>query len=163
MRRIFNFKPRLADGFTLIEISIVISVLAILTTVGLASFVSYSRTQAVQSASYELITTLNLAKSRSFSQVKPTACINTSLDGYKVVILPDYKSYELDAVCSGGNVYRIQNIALPQNITFSASDTTSTSFLFPVVNGGVIGAGTIVLSGYGKTRTIVVDSVGTVK
>lgn len=149
-------------GFTLIELAVVISILAILTTVGLAAFVSYSRTQTIASAASDLSTILNLAKSRSFSQVKPEQCVNQSLDGYKVLIFLSSNSYEMDAVCSG-NVYKIKSVNLPQNVVFSSDATTSTSFFFPVISGGVLGSGSVVLSGFGQTRTITVDLVGTVK
>jgi len=152
---------RKSAGFTLIEISVVVSILAILTTMGVASFVSYSRSQSLQAAALDLSTTLNLAKSRSFSQVKPPQCVNQVLDGYRVIILSAGNGYELQAICAA-NVYKIREGAFPQNITVSSA-TTSTSFFFPLISGGVVGAGSVVLSGYGNTRTITVDQIGTVK
>lgn len=150
-----------SSGFTLIEISIVISVLAVLTTGGLAAFVNYSRTQSLQSAAYDLRTTLNLAKSRSFSQVKPEQCLNQSIDGYKVVIFQASNAYELDAVCAG-NIYKLSSGTFPTNVVVG-SGSTSLSFFFPVISGGVIGSGSVVLSGFGQTRTITVDSIGIIK
>lgn len=158
-------------GFTLIEISIVISILAVLTTAGLAAFVNYSRTQSLQTAVYDLRTTLNLAKSRAFSQVKPEQsispdiiepCASQPLDGYRVLVSETNDSFEMDAICAG-NSYKIQSGNFPQNITVSSGATTSTSFFFPVISGGVVGSGSVALTGYGQTRTIVVDSIGTVK
>lgn len=160
-----NVKCKMSNiqkGFTLIEISIVISILAIISTVGLASFVNYSRKQTLQSSADQLITTLNLAKSRAFSQVKPQECNSQPLNGYKVVISETNNSFELDAVCSG-NVFKISESSLYQGLSFSGSDTTSTSFLFPVISGGVIGSGTVVITGFGMTKTITVDSIGNVK
>jgi len=156
-----SFIVHKSAGFTLIEISIVVSILAMLTTVGIASFVNYSRSQALQSAAYDLKTSLNLAKSRSFSQVKPTSCGNQTLDGYKVAIYTTSNSYELTALCAG-NVYVVKSTAFPSNIVISA-DSTSTSFFFPVISGGVVGSGSAILTGFGQTRTITVDSIGTVK
>ncbi|MEX2007565.1 MAG: prepilin-type N-terminal cleavage/methylation domain-containing protein [Candidatus Levyibacteriota bacterium] len=149
-------------GFTLIEISVVVSILSILTTLGIASFVNYSRNQSLQTAALDLVTTLNLAKSRSFSQVKPSECVNQSLEGYRVSILASDDGYQLHAICSG-NVYEIKEETFPQGITVSSDGTTSRSFLFPVISGGVVGAGSVVITGYGNSRTITVDSVGTVK
>lgn len=149
-------------GFTLIEISVVVSILSILTTLGIAAFVNYSRNQSLQTAALELTTTLNLAKSRSFSQVKPQECVNQPLEGYRVLISFLGNSYELQAIC-GGNVYKVKEIVFPQNVTVAQEETTSSSFLFPVISGGVVGSGSVVLSGYGKERAITVDSVGTVK
>lgn len=156
-------------GFTLIEISIVISILAIISTVGLASFVNFSRKQALQSSGDQLATMFNLAKSRAFSQVKPQECTNQPLNGYKVVISETNNSFELDAVCSG-NVFKISENSLSQGLSFSGSDTTSTSFFFPVISGGVVisgvipgSPGSVVLSGFNMKKTITVDSIGNVK
>lgn len=150
-----------SSGFTLIELSIAISILAILTTAGLAAFVNYSRTQALQTAAYDLRTTLNLAKSRSFSQVKPAQCGNQTLDGYKVAIYITSNSYELIALCAG-NVYVAKSTTFPSGIAVT-SDSTSTSFFFPVISGGVAGSGYVVLTGFGQTKTITVDQIGTIK
>jgi len=149
-------------GFTLIEISVAVSILAVVTTMGIAAFVSYSRNQALQTSAYELSTTLNLAKSRAFSQVKPEQCLNQSLDGYRVLISALTGTYELDVICSG-NIYKIKDGAFSKNVTVVQAQTTSTSFFFPVISGGVVGSGSVVLSGFGQTRTIIVDSFGTVK
>ena len=158
-------------GFTLVELVVVISILAVLTTAGLASFVSYSRTQSLQTTASDLITTLNLAKSRSSSQVKPDSSISPDmqnpcaiqpLNGYRVLISTPTNSYEMDAICAE-NIYKIINVTFPTNISVSQNGTTSTSFLFPVISGGVVGSGSVVLTGYGLTRTITVDSIGTVK
>lgn len=147
----------MSRGFTLIEISVVISVLAILSTLGIASFVSFSHKQELSSTVYELSTTINLAKSRAFSQVKPAQCANLPLDGYKIVITPP-NSYQMDAVC-GGYSFNIKSVTMPKNIT----STTYASFFFPVITGGVTGAGTVALTGYGQTKTVTVDSLGNIK
>lgn len=150
------------SGFTLIEISVVVSILAVLTTMGIAAFVNYSRTQTLQGAAFDLRTNLNLAKSRAFSQVKPEECSSQALDGYRVVVLSASNKWEMDAVCAG-NVYKIKEGSFPQNVTISQNETTSSSFFFPVISGGVVGSGSVVLSGFGQKKTITVDSLGTVK
>lgn len=151
-----------ALGFTLIELSVVISILSILTTLGIASFVNYSRSQALQTAVSDLTTSLNLAKSRALSQVKPEQCSAQSLDGYKIVVSSNSGSYDLDAVCAG-NTYKIQTTVFDKNISVSSEGTTSTSFFFPVISGPVTGFGSIVLTGFGKSKTITVDQVGVVR
>ncbi len=167
---------RRSAGFTLIELSIVISILVVLTTAGLAAFVNFSRSQSLQTAAYDLSTTLNLAKSRAFSQVKPDQgydnsgmlivepCVSQPLDGYKVLIHKASSSYELVAVCSGENFYIQSRVNFPTNVTVS-SDTTSLSFFFPVISGGVVGSGKVVLSlsDSSQERTIIVDSNGIVR
>ncbi len=84
------FIIRKSAGFTFIELIVVFSVIAILSSVGIASFVSYSRTQQLNSSSSELVTLINLAKSRSASQIKPNnigiCSNNATLEGYEVRI-----------------------------------------------------------------------------
>ncbi|MDO8620792.1 MAG: prepilin-type N-terminal cleavage/methylation domain-containing protein [Candidatus Levybacteria bacterium] len=159
-------------GFTLIELIVAFSVIALLSTVGIASFVSYSRNQALVVSAKDLVNTLNLAKSRSLSQVlEPSQCSGQSLIGYEVRLcglltsscppLADY-SYELNVVCSGIIVPPIETKKLPPGVSFDNA-TQTTSFLFPILTGGVKGSGAIVLSGYGQTKTVTVSNSGVIQ
>lgn len=154
-------------GFTLIEIVIVFTVIAMLSAIGIAAFVSYSRVQSLQSAASTLSSTLSLARSRAISQSKPTDCGAQILNGYKVLLNTANNTYELDAIC-GGFSYKVLSQKLPQNISFDAVKTTSTSFYFPViVNGALFNptaqSATIYLNGYGNSSKISVDSTGDIK
>ncbi len=157
-------------GFTLIEIIVVFTIIAILSVIGVAAFVSYSRVQTLETSASNLKSTLFLAKSRALSQVKPpeiTQCNNQILNGYKVVLCPTSSSntlcsspnsYVLGIICSNFS-YRVQSTNLPQNITID-SRTVPMSFYFPVISSGVGSAGSIYLTGYGNTRIITIDSIG---
>lgn len=154
-------KRKIEQGFTILELIVVFAIIAILSTVGIAAFVSYGRTQALQTSASEVSVLLNLAKSRSLSQIKPSVCSSQILNGYQVVItLPD--KYQMDVVCSGFP-YKIQGKTLLTNITFDSLKTTSLSFFFPVLVSGVQGAGTVVLTGYGQEKSITVDPIGVIK
>lgn len=146
-------------GFTFIELIVVFSIVAILSTIGIASFLDYSRSQSLQGATNDLTTVLQLARSRSLSQVKPAQCVNEELKGFKVSLSFSDQSYQLDAICSAGSYKILQNF-LPQNISFDNIKTTSTSFFFPVITGGVTGQGTVVITGYNIEKTIIVSSTG---
>lgn len=161
-------------GFTLIELVVAFSVIAFLSTVGIASFVNYSRSQALVVSTKDLVNVLNLAKSRSLSQVlAPSQCSGQSLIGYEVRLCgfstPTCLSegdYELNIACSGNIFSPVEAKKLPVGISFDENQTTTTSFLFPILTGGVNmggGNGTIVLSGYGQTRTIMVNSSGVIQ
>ncbi|MCL6096138.1 MAG: prepilin-type N-terminal cleavage/methylation domain-containing protein [Patescibacteria group bacterium] len=156
--------PGTSKGFTLLELIIVFSVISILSTVGIASFVDYSRAQSLQSAASSLESTLNLAKSRANSQVKPSLCSTETLSGYQVDVLSD-TTYSLSVVCLG--VHAIQTTALPDNgkikFNLGAGQTTATSIFFPIIKGGVRGAGNIVLTGYNQSKCVNVSSGGVVK
>lgn len=161
-------------GFTLIELVVAFSVIAFLSTVGIASFVNYSRSQALVVSTKDLVNVLNLAKSRSLSQVLASSqCPGQSLIGYEVRLCgfstPTCLSegdYELNIACSGNIFSPVETKKLPVGISFDENQTTTTSFLFPILTGGVNmggGDGTIVLSGYGQTRTIMVNSSGVIQ
>lgn len=159
-------------GFTLIEIIVVFSIIAILSVIGVAAFVNYSRLQTVETSASELANYLTVAKSRAISQVKPTSQVpqcdaSAILNGYKVIICQTSSS---DVLCNAANTYilavrcsdadyRIQTRTLPKNVAYNPSPT-STSFLFPVISSGVIGSGTVSLSAYGVTKRIIVNNVG---
>ena len=151
-------------GFTLIELIVVFGTIAFLSVVGIASYVSYSQSQSLQAATQELVTTIQLAKSRANSQVKPPICLNMPLDGYSVVVSIANSTYTLNVVCSDIS-FPLQTTTLPNNITFDIDKTTITDrkVFFAVISGAVSGSGTIAITGYNQTRYIIVDSIGIAK
>lgn len=149
-------------GFTIIEIIVVFAVVAVLSTIGVASFVTYNRIQALQTAASDFSSTLNLARSRSLSQAKPPECASQVLNGYRVNISLSSNSYTLEAICAGFS-YRIHTKSLPQNVTFQSSQTTSTSFFFPVIVSGVTGDGVVTFSSFGQSKTVTVDRTGGIR
>lgn len=153
---------RRQSGFTLIEMIVVFAVISILSTVAIAAFVNYNKSQVLQIAASNISATLGLAKSRALSQSKPAQCVSPSqiLNGYEVDLTFSDNSYTLYAVC-GGNHYSIQKNYLPQNVAFGAS--SQQTIFFPVIVSGVVGSGTIYLTGYGSTKTVVVDAIGGIK
>ncbi len=72
-------------GFTLLEILVVFSVIGILTGIGFASFVSYSRKQSLDQAAQDLKTAIDQARFNSVSRVKPSSCGTNVLDIYRLV------------------------------------------------------------------------------
>lgn len=167
MKLISNFKLHISNlrGFTLIELIVVFSVIAVLSTIGVASFVSYSRAQTLQQATNDFITVLNTAKARASAQVKPSpTCISTSaLQGYSVTVNIVARTYSLNVICSGTTT-AISTSTLPTNVSFNSAagipPTTTTNVRFSVLTGGVTGTGNVVLSSYGATKTVTINSVG---
>lgn len=172
---IFSKKNLSQKGFTLLELIVVFTVIAILSTVGLASFVGYSRTQTLQQSYNDLINNLNTAKSNSFSQVKPPSCNSYTLNGYKLsintsnlnpVTKPAWRSYDLSAICSG-NTFVVKTVILPTGVSFNNTTaippTTTTNVFFSLLTGGVVGAGNMVLSAYSNTKTVTISNIGGIK
>src|SRR5579872_2992923 len=74
--------PRFSeDGFTLIELLIVFSIMTILLSVGVASFVAYSRSQSVDTTMKDFKQALFTARSRALSQLRDTACFANGFNG----------------------------------------------------------------------------------
>lgn len=151
-------------GFTLIEIIVAMSVIAILSTVGIAAFLNYSRSQSVAQATAELYTTLNLARSRAQSQVKPSSgsCgppSYSSLEGYRVRAATPTR-YDLYAICGGSQEF-IEFHVTPSGVTLSSS---ASSFTFAIITGNVAeaaaGGTPITVSGYGSSQIITVYNDG---
>lgn len=148
-------------GFTLIELIVVFAIISILSIIGVAAFLDYSRTQTVNDAALSFATVLQTAKSRAQSQVKPPFGVcGQVLDGYRVaVILP--QTYRMEAVFGAGACTQpVETKTLPQGVLFSASGQ---SFLFRVLTGAVEGAGSgtrVEVTGFGKERVVTVYADG---
>lgn len=131
-------------GFTIIELIVAFSILAVISTIGVIAFVSYSQIQAVNAGGYEVVTMFQTAKSRAQSQVKPNtgACSVLPLYGYEVVLCPGgcnvgYK-YRLNVLCGdgGGTSQTIETKKLPKDVYFSGF-SSETYFLFRSLTGGL--------------------------
>ncbi len=175
MKLISNLKSQASNvrGFTLLELIIVFTVIGVLSTVGLASFSTYSKTQVLEQAHNSFVNALNQAKSRAFSQVKPVAQCDSAktLNGYSVVIVTTsspWHSYTLNIVCSGVSTV-LSTITLPKGINFNKNTdippTQVTSVYFSVLTNSVTGAGNVVLysTDLSKSITVTVTSTGIIQ
>ncbi len=145
-------------GFTLIELVVVFAAVGIITSLGLASLASYGNKQTIETAALDVADIFNLARSRSLSQVKPTVCGNNILTGYQVDITIAANQYAISAVC--GSAYQIDSKKLPQNVSFASSSTTTV--IFPLLSGRPSSSSQVVITGYGATKTINVNTTGNV-
>lgn len=175
-------------GFTMIELLVVIAIMAVLTSLGIASYASYNGTQVVQTAGADVLNLLNTAKSQAISQVKPSDCGDNPLTGYQVDIDTTSQQYTLTAVClseaelgpspsidpsisptanpsvtpstipAQNNGVIIVTKPLPPQVNFDTSSIHT--IFFEISTGTVTNPGTILISGYGKTKTITVSAEG---
>lgn len=125
------------NGFTLIELLLAIVILGILGYLGIAGFSSYNKSQTISTSASEVVTMLNLARSRAQAQIKPVGCVG-NLRKYKVDIarsnLPGKNKYTLIAECVGGSIaFPEQTKYLPSNLFFCSNAVIS----FPVKTGSV--------------------------
>src|SRR5882724_4055643 len=138
-------------GFTLIEILVVFAVMSALLFSSMAAFDSYNRSQTFQTSVANIVSVLNVAKSRSLTQVKPSQCGTKVLQGYQVSISTATSTYLLQVVCDT-TVYTLSTGTLPSQVTFAAGATTP--ILFAVSTGVVRSVSTVTINGYGKAKTI---------
>jgi len=97
----------LSNGFTLIELTIVFTIIAVIGGIGFASYSSFSSRQTLDQTAYDLKAGIDEAKSMAVSRVKPSACgATTALDGYRITICvtngnctSSAKLYEITPIC----------------------------------------------------------------
>lgn len=154
-------------GFTLVELMVAFSLGITISLVGMLGFSQFSDKQQVESATLNVATMLQKARSRARSQVKPGvgSCATQAMDGYQVRFCDVAGSgcttpgqYELLIVCGGlGTV--VETKQLPQNIFVTSS--TLPSYQFNVITGAAQ-SGQIIINGNGIDKTITISSNGTI-
>lgn len=169
---------RYSRGFTLLELVVAFSIMAVISTIGIASFVSYSQAQILQQAENDLLTALNTVKSLSNTQVTAYPANNLSclagqsFGGYGLKIVaatpPAANYYYFYIICSGTkSPHTTYQTFLPKNIYFDSTNTTTTDVSFPILTGGAVGSGNIVIYSTfttpHPTKTITVDGGGNIK
>ncbi len=166
-QRLLLMRTSLSSGFTLIELLVVISIIGIISSVTLASLGNFNKANSLKQTASQLASFLSDAKSRSLSQLKPTGC-NGDLSGYTVDFClntggscTSVDSYVLSVTC-GGTKTKLVTRRLPSAVHFTSSGTTSSSYTFGILNGGVTGSGRTIISGYGTTASVVVSQTGAV-
>ncbi len=127
-------------GFTLIELVVVFTIMAILSTLAIASFVSYGRSQSLEKNAQDVYTTLITARSKAQTQVKPSGCTDSdTLAGYRVDFT-DIRDYSLRALC-GEKAVLISANHLSSDTRFA----NVTTFTFQVLTGTTQNDGVIVV------------------
>lgn len=155
MQKVSDWK--FSQGFSLIELLVVFSIIGVVMVSSIASFYSYNKNQSYVTAVADVKQMLNLARSKAMSQVKPVQCGTSSLDGYQFWYPTSGTYYRLSVRC-GGTYHVLERKSLPSNVTF----TTSTTIFFKVSTGTIDAARNIVLTGDGKTSTIRVEKTGSI-
>ena len=161
-----------SSGFTILELLVVFSLIAVISGVGFLSFVSYSRKQILVQAKSDVKQAVDLARFNALSSVKPAACGADSLTSYTLKFCThnnclgiagttDGQSYIVRASCGAQNPLVLSK-KLPQNVTFvDAGLKPCQDIVFnsvnPVVSGGPCDVN---ISGYSSSVTFSIDSQG---
>jgi len=151
--------PRLSSnlGFTIVELLIILSLIALLFTLGMAQYNRFNRSQCLNRAKDELISNLRLAQGKAMAAEKPSSCTET-LSGHKLKFT-DNQNYKIVAVC-GEEIDIKTDVAFPDGVIKQAGPN---EIFFKVLNQGIESDVTLTLSGFGETKTITVNTAGEIK
>lgn len=150
-------------GYTLIEILVGLSIIAILFSVGYLNFRDFARRQAVVAASRALRSDIRLAQEQALAGQKPAGC--GTLDAFQVNIT-SASTYEVDAVC-GGSILVVKQVTAQSGITFTAPTPNPIRFKV-LANGTNIASGGKAIIGLtqgitNNYRSVVIGYSGDIK
>jgi len=157
-------RKKSALGFTLIELLVTISLIGILFTVGIASYIDFSRRQVVFQAARQIVQDLRLAQSLAANNQKPEDCDGT-LDGYTFRI-PD-TTYKIEANCFGQVPIKTKEDSIPIDLTLSGFTQVKFKVLRQTLEcvPPLIPPATsceLTVSGFGKSKKVIVGSGGAI-
>lgn len=149
--KILNSKfpfPYPRSGFTVMELLVVMGVIIILFSIGLAAFNRFNRRQVVEQVTRNLESDLRLAQSKAVAQEKPGGWCDgagETLVGYRLRFTSETQ-YVIEAICSNADEYpkTIKTVNLPEEI----EGIKDTDVLFKVLTKGVDEPTTFILTGY---------------
>lgn len=142
-------------GFTIIELLIAMSIMALLFGIGAAKYVSFNQGQIIKQAAQKLRSDLRVGVNKAITGEK-NGC--GTLDGYQVSFTSG--QYSLSSACSGGTFRAVNAVNLPSGVSFNPLPSP---LFFKVLGQGVSSATTIILSGFSKTETITVNISGEIQ
>ncbi|MBP7832503.1 MAG: type II secretion system protein [Candidatus Levybacteria bacterium] len=113
MARFLKYLTTTQKGFTLIELTIVFTIIAVIGGIGFASYTSFSSRQKLDQAAYDLKAGIDEAKHMAISRVKPASCgATTALDGYRITICVNGGN-----CTNSANLYEITPICIPPPVS----------------------------------------------
>lgn len=144
-------------GFTLIELLISIAVILIIAAGGLAGYLNFNRSQMVLQGAKQIADDLRLAQSLANNQQKPQSSCGI-LESY--FFSRSGNSYTIMPGCSGpaysGSPVKTSSVLATLTLSGAAQ------IRFRILRQGVAftGGNTITVSGFGKTKTVIVEEGG---
>lgn len=152
---------RTKNGYTFIEILVVLTIIAILFSLGYANYRGFSRKKLLENAARQVEGDLRLAQSMANAGEVPSSdCVERELDGYVFSISGD--TYSIQASCKNTTDDILvsvgkDSISLPSGISSSGDEVE-----FYSVGRGISGPIAILLTqeGTGNTLNVNVGSGG---
>lgn len=154
---------RACPGFSLVELLVVASIMAILFSLSMAYYNQFNRSQILNQAVLELKNNLRLAQSMASAGEKPSSDCDSplTLDGYQVTFSANL--YRIQARCNDSLVVTGERVFnLPAAVVFQP---VPSPIVFRVLARGIEGAGVITLfaSAFDLTKSITVTGVGEIR
>ncbi len=127
-------------AFTLIEMMVAVTVMGIITAVGVARYRQFNEKQKVVVAGKEVMTLLRDTQKKAKSGDRPMECNDPYrvLDGYKMRVTVATSQVDIIAMCRGLDVIT-KTVLLTNDAIFSSGG----EYVFNGLSGGVEGAGVI--------------------
>jgi len=159
-------------GFSLIELLVTFSMVAIISGIGFASFVGQSRRQAIVQSRLDVKQAVEVARFNAISNVKPAGCNTGTLASYIIsfciadnpscTTAGDGNGYEVKAVC-GSQKILVLSKNLSQNLNFTDFGVTTLcqDVTFNAVSSVISGTPCqITVSGYSRNSTVNISRQG---
>jgi prepilin-type N-terminal cleavage/methylation domain-containing protein len=143
------------NGYTLVEVLVVLSIMAVLFASGYSNYRDFSRRQAITNTSKSLQADLRLAQQTALSGNLPTdsACNGVNrLEGYLFNVV-SATTYEIKAKCTGGTAAPVKTVTLTPGITIAVPFPAPNPILFKV-----LGQGTNINSAHADIQLVQVSS-----
>ena len=116
--------PRIA-GFTLIELIVVVSIIAILSGSSIAAFTKFNERQALGNDARQLVTELIKAKNLAASMQYPTGCLMLrGINIKSVSIAGSLSGTQIVSMCDTGNVSQAILLTLKSSVFSAPLDIT---------------------------------------
>jgi len=152
-----NFHQRRL-GFTFIELLIVVAIMGVLTSIGVASYNNFNDKRVVENAAAELKSNLSSTQSKAVNNEKPTSCADKVLDGWYLEYINN-SSYKTYAHC-GGEVTEYDSKKI--NLERATFDNNFGIIQFKVLGGTNLSADLSIGFNSGL-ETVIVEQSGDIK
>lgn len=150
----FNmFQRKKSFGFSIIELLVVIAIIGIISTLGLVSYINFSRNQLVITTARKVVQEIRYAQSMALNNQQPELC--ESLKSYSFMFVSDI-DYEIIADCVVPITVKTGSLA--QNVSKSGF----TQVKFKILRQGIefTGGQALSLTANNKTRSITIGTGG---
>lgn len=146
--------PYFSAGFSLIEIMVSTTIIALMLGGGIAAFIQFRDRQTVLGDVHEVQQYLYTAQTKARVGDTPAGC--DRLSAYQVSRSATATELVMEAVCESGEV-EVSRLTLRSTVTFPGSSP----ILFLGLRGGATGVGTITVVGSELTYEFEVSGTGT--